>query len=251
MTMIAVTSDLHGILPHVEKIVTSEINALLIGGDICPSTCHFPHFQMNWLKDQFGPWIDTYFPHVPVVMIAGNHDFVFQEYSPKDIMDLLPDNIRYLQDDSVTITSKAVQGVSHNIRIYGTPWTPIYGNWAFMKSEKELQRIFEGIPSSGIDILLSHGPPHGVWDKNIFGESCGSTSLRNKLLYLSDSASASHAKTVPSMMFFGHIHESWSALADSNFYYTTEIKAYNVSALNENYMIRKDWLLFYDIKKYI
>jgi Icc-related predicted phosphoesterase len=64
-----------------------------------------------------------------------------------------------------------------------------------MKSESSLKKKFSLIPND-LDILITHGPEKGCLDKNLYGELCGSTSLREEI-----------AKKNPKIHLCGHIHE--------------------------------------------
>ena len=61
------------------------------------------------------------------VVIAGNHDFCFQE-KPAEARARLTNAI-YLEDSGCEI---------EGLKFYGSPWTPIFFDWAFMLSEPEL-----------------------------------------------------------------------------------------------------------------
>ena len=70
---IAVTSDLHGYLPDIEPC-----EVLFICGDISPLDIqsNIPKMQV-WLRNKFASWINN-LPCNQVLMVAGNHDFIFQ-----------------------------------------------------------------------------------------------------------------------------------------------------------------------------
>jgi Icc-related predicted phosphoesterase len=174
---IIATSDLHGHLPDIP-----ECDLLIIAGDVCPATNHTLQYQYWWLLNIYKPWLGASLAR-DIVWIAGNHDFALQRRSEGFL-----DGFRghYLQDGGVTI-----QG----LKIWGTPWTPTYGMWAFMKPDDELRAKFGPIPK-GLDILISHGPPLGVLDRNADGGLCGSKQLWRKV---------NLAK--PKLHIFGHIHE--------------------------------------------
>ena len=122
------------------------------------------------------------------IFVAGNHDtsierkFVriekFEEYG-----------IIYLENSSVEI---------EGINIWGSPITPTFGEWAFMKARDKLYDVWKSIPSNS-DIVVVHGPPKGVLDfsynrMNVL-ESCGCKALKNRMLEIQ-----------PTLMCFGHIH---------------------------------------------
>jgi len=53
--------------------------------------------------------------------------------------------------------------------------------------------------NAGVDILVTHSPPHGVGDTNSLGLPCGSHALRSLL--------QGKKSQQPSVWVFGHIHE--------------------------------------------
>jgi Icc-related predicted phosphoesterase len=184
-------SDLHGILPAIP-----EADLLLIAGDITPDVYSYPDIewtparQVAWMFTNFKPWLED-IPVKNTVAIAGNHDYIF-EFRKDEFLDDMP--VHYLENSSVTI-----DGVS----IYGAPWTPKFGNWAFMKQEKYLLEQWDKIPLD-TNVLITHGPPFGILDQsNFFGDGmakhAGSGSLRQKLSYGSFGNLKLHV--------FGHIHE--------------------------------------------
>jgi Icc-related predicted phosphoesterase len=49
---------------------------------------------------------------------------------------------------------------------------------------------------TGIDVLITHGPPEGILDRNRMGEPCGCRDLLTQVLDVK-----------PRLHVFGHIHE--------------------------------------------
>lgn len=190
-------SDLHGFLPDIPKC-----DVLLLGGDYCQMRNHDQ--QLRFMLGPFREWlsgIDAKY----IVGIAGNHDFILQSDDIK-LLGHLP--WIYLQDGLVELDG---------IKIYGTPWTKTFCNWAFMKDEGPLKQIFSSIPE-GLDILLTHGPVKGILDRNRDGEECGSYSLYKQVM-----------EVQPLTVVHGHIHEGRGhAQRDSTNFY-------NVSHVNEYY----------------
>ena len=123
------------------------------------------------------------------VYVAGNHDTSIEKklVTKKDFEDY---NIHYLEDDLITL-----QG----LLIYGNPYTPLFGNWAFMKDRVKLDRYWTKAIPGYVDILVTHGPPKGILDKSYSREDvlemCGDKSLLNKVLDVE-----------PKYHLFGHIH---------------------------------------------
>jgi len=176
-------SDNHGNL----KTQVPECDILLHAGD--PFAPRDPFLQKAFIPN-LNNWLDKQ-PAKHKVMIAGNHDLYFEGlYKNKQKPEL---NCHYLLDEGIEI---------EGLKIYGSPWTSIFLNWAFMLSEEKLAIQWSWIPSD-TNILLVHGPPYGILDEcPVFrGERIGhvgSLSLREKIF-----------EVKPKLVVFGHIHESY------------------------------------------
>lgn len=144
---------------------------------------------MDWFSKQ---------PHKYKIMIAGNHDFWFEpghrrNYAlPKgeDPRDIVPDNIIYIEDETVIV---------EGIKIFGSPWTPWFHDWAFngMRGE-EMQKHWDLI-EEGTDIIISHGPPANTYlDRCNSGDKVGCANLARTI-----------ADIQPKICAFGHIHEAY------------------------------------------
>ena len=93
-------SDMHGLLP--DPRVFPEGDVLCIAGDISPLKAQRNLPQMiSWLRKRFINWIEE-LPVKKVFLVAGNHDFVFEnpEFKEEAILSLniLSDKITYLED---------------------------------------------------------------------------------------------------------------------------------------------------------
>lgn len=212
MKIVAV-SDLHGFLPEVP-----QCDLLLLGGDYHPSIRMSYSESKLWYDGNFRFWLeDIYNRGIKVVGVAGNHDFYFER---KDYKKVYPFKWEYLQDSGFEFKG---------VKIWGSPWQPEFGNWAFNGDEGFLKTRWAMIPS-GIDILLLHGPPHGILDYSFFGgENTGSQSLRNEIL----------DRIKPKAVVFGHIHECFGdVLIDG-------ITFANVSYVDEFYTPRNGFTEIY------
>jgi Icc-related predicted phosphoesterase len=158
---VAAISDLHGFLPEIPPC-----DLLLIGGDVCPVHDHDLDFQRRWLETEFAAWLAGR-PADQILGIAGNHDFVAEV--DEELMRSLP--WVYLQDESARIDG---------LTVHGSPWTVTFMEWAFMRGEDELERVWAKIPEH-TDILVTHGPPYGHGDLVINGNRGGSESLLHRL----------------------------------------------------------------------
>ena len=89
----------------------------------------------------------------------------------------------------------------NGFRIFGTPFTPRFFDWAYMRERSELDSVWQSIPDD-IDILITHGPPKGILDVTRDMDSggpvnVGSKSLRRHVL----------ERIKPKIHAFGHIHD--------------------------------------------
>ncbi len=200
---IVMIADTHG--KHKEIGVPSG-DMIIFAGDITS------YGGRKNLKD-FAKWANS-LPHKYKIAIAGNHDFCFQNHPEESAEILSP--ITYLKDSGIEI-----EGIS----IWGTPWTPTFGNWAFMKSEEGLAEIFDKIPK--VDILVSHGPPFDIMDLSEIGnENCGSKSLLKRVWEIK-----------PKIHEFGHIHEGYgSVLWDGVSFFNASVLNFRYGPVNKPYV---------------
>ena len=171
---IVCVSDTHGYHRRTE-IPPGDI--LVHAGDIT---------QHGTLEDVefFNEWLGT-LPHARKVVICGNHDWCFQE-RPAEARARIT-NATYLEDSGCAIAGLA---------FYGSPWTPLFFDWAFMLSEPGLAAKWALIPN-GLDVLVTHGPAHGILDMTNRGEPAGSLTLFDRV-----------REVKPRLHVFGHIHEA-------------------------------------------
>ena len=135
--------------------------------------------------DDFNDWLGS-LPHGNKLLIAGNHDFCFQEQASRARARIT--NAHYLEDDSAIVAG---------VKIYGSPWQPYFGGWAFnLRRGELLAAVWAKIPED-TDILVTHSPPEGILDRNRSGEPCGCRDLLNRV-----------REVRPRLHVFGHIHEA-------------------------------------------
>src|SRR5512135_2235582 len=83
----------------------------------------------------FDEWLGS-LPHRDKVVVAGNHDFLFQT-EPAAARRLLR-NAVYLEDSGVTISG---------VTIWGSPWQPWFMDWAFnLPRGAPLKAVWDRIP---------------------------------------------------------------------------------------------------------
>jgi Icc-related predicted phosphoesterase len=122
------------------------------------------------------------------IFVAGNHDTSIEKnFITKDDFTLL--GIIYLENDWVEI---------EDLKIWGSPITPTFGEWAFMKARNNTHKIWDNIPDD-VDIAIIHGPPATILDLSYNRDNelefCGDTALKKRLM-----------KIQPKLVCFGHIH---------------------------------------------
>jgi Icc-related predicted phosphoesterase len=145
------------------------------------------------------------------IFIAGNHDFYFEKNSNETIQQILPKGVTYLNDTSTII---------NGIKIWGSPITPFFYNWAFNRHRgEEIKKHWDLIPND-IDILITHGPVFKTLDKNVEGDYVGCKDLLGKV-----------QEVKPKVHVCGHIHEAYGMIEKS------AVKFINASLLNELYEV--------------
>ncbi|KAK2764410.1 hypothetical protein FQN54_009104 [Arachnomyces sp. PD_36] len=184
VTTVVCTSDTHNSQPNVP-----EGDVLLHAGDLTQSGSHA---EIQATVD----WLNT-LPHEHKVVIAGNHDvFLDPDYGLSTGTNHKRDTIEwgdvtYLRDRSTTLRCSG----GRKIKIYGSPWTPRCGNWAFQHHRTD--DIWRDTIPSDTDILITHGPPKGYLD---LSNNLGCQFLLEELWRL---------RNKPRLHVFGHIHEGY------------------------------------------
>lgn len=129
------------------------------------------------------------------IFIAGNHDFLFEK-NPSLAESLIPKNCIYLNNSSIEI---------EGIKIWGSPITPRFYDWAFNCDRGEkIKKYWEQIPND-TDILLTHGPAYGILDQVINGLQVGCEELIKVI-----------EKIKPKIHACGHIHEAYGKVTNLN-----------------------------------
>ena len=148
-------------------------------------------------------------PHRYKVFIAGNHDFLFEKESSSEIRKMLPDNLIYLNDSQIVI---------EGIKIWGSPIQPWFYDWAFNRQRGADIKKHWDLIHADTDILITHGPAHGILDLTMDYRNVGCEELIKKI-----------EEIKPKYHICGHIHEAHGVLKNEA---TTFI---NASQLNVHY----------------
>ncbi|KAF7323648.1 Metallophos domain-containing protein [Mycena kentingensis (nom. inval.)] len=196
---------------HSKTFPVPDGDVLLHSGDLT---------RLGTLRDlqQTMEWLYA-LPHAVKIIIAGNRDFSFDRAwydqnweatgrpavwePPGPIFELLKGrraraaNIVYLCDETHTFNAGGREW-----SIYGSPQTPNYRSRAraFGYDAPDAQRILSSFPAT--DILMTHGPPHGILDRTLTGGHAGCPALAERVSELR-----------PRLHVFGHIHDARGAYA--------------------------------------
>lgn len=168
--------------------------------------------------EDFLNWYSKLTQYTYKILIAGNHDFGFQD-NPNKVRELLEKfpNIIYLQDSGVEILG---------VNFWGSPWQPTFFNWAFnLDRGLPLKEKWDLIPSN-TDVLITHGPAKGYGDKVINryspsgGENVGCEDLLQTILEIK-----------PKLFCCGHIHQAQGVEQNEHTTFS------NGAILNEDYLV--------------
>ena len=134
---------------------------------------------------EFDAWLAT-LPHAHKLVIAGNHDTVFQREPAAARAALV--HGAYLQDELYEACG---------LTFFGSPWQPTFLNMAFnLDRGPALAAVWAEIPEH-TDVLLTHGPPAGILDRTFLRRHVGCEDLLARV-----------REVTPALHVFGHIHEA-------------------------------------------
>ena len=89
------------------------------------------------------------------------------------------------------------------LEVWGSPWQPWFHDWAFnLERGAALAEKWAMIPDS-TDLLITHGPPHGILDACFDGRRVGCEELTRAV-----------ERVRPKLHVFGHIHEAYGVVDD-------------------------------------
>lgn len=217
-------SDGHGVLPKIEM----PFDLLLLAGD---NVDLYKQSRQSdsiiWYQSDFVNWVNKLpfkTDKSKVLWIAGNHELGWQKLNTERFK--IADNIKTLTNDRAIYLEDTLY-TFENITIYGTPWCKIFGNWAFLKDNDALIKIYKNIPDN-VDILLTHDAPYGTsdicfdwinWGRTPY--SIGNEPLRDAII-----------EKQPKINLHGHLHS-----ANHNLEKLNDTDVYCISLLNEDYQV--------------
>lgn len=177
-------SDTHGFHYQIPEETFLYVDMVIHSGD-CSNSPYLQESMIEIIK--FLDWYEN----IPVkhkILVAGNHDTAIARKLIKQT-DIEDRGIIYLENDSIVV---------EGLKIWGSPITPTFGNWSFMKARDKTHEVWDTIPLD-TDIVVVHGPPKGIrdlsYDRQNNLEMCGDRALSKRLDIVH-----------PKLMLFGHIH---------------------------------------------
>ncbi len=199
-------SDLHGYKPRLDGG-----GLLIVAGDLTARDKVDEYLEFNkWLSEQ---------KYDRKIVIAGNHDGLIEKginvqtlHNSSNLINPILANRTVFLCDSLY--------VFNNMKIWGSPWTPTFLDWHFMKDRGEpIKQMWDLIPDD-TEILITHGPPFGIQDQVKSPEKfAGCEELRNALNRLKKLK----------LHVFGHVHEGYGKVIVNGVIHV------NASIMDEDY----------------
>jgi hypothetical protein len=151
-----------------------------------------------------------------LLMAVGNHDITldndfyvqygsyFHNQNPQDAaacQKLLEESpsITWLKHESAVIELNSPTGPRTTFKIFGSPFSPSKGMWAFGYGPEEARQIWDRIPLDS-DIVVTHTPPKYHCDESKDRRAAGCEALREALW-----------RVRPRVAVCGHVHEGRGA----------------------------------------
>jgi Icc-related predicted phosphoesterase len=173
------THTYHGLLD-----IPDNIDIVIFSGDC--SNPRDPYLNKPEVEN-FLAWYES-LPIKYKIFVAGNHDTSIEKGFINKL-DFASKGIIYLENNYTEI---------EELKIWGSPITPTFGDWAFMKARHKTHELWQQIPNN-TDIVIIHGPPANVLDLSYNRlnqlEFCGDKALKKRLININ-----------PKLVCFGHIH---------------------------------------------
>ena len=150
------------------------------------------------------------------LILPGNHDITldtdfyaqygsyFHNQEPQDSAECIQllkqsSSIIYLKHEAAIINLSSPSGPRTTFKIFGSPYSPANGMWAFGYGTEEADNIWGRIPLDS-DIVITHTPPKYHCDERKDRRAAGCEGLRNALW-----------RVRPRLAICGHVHEDRGA----------------------------------------
>jgi hypothetical protein len=184
------------------------------------------------------------------ILIAGNHDLALDEnycgrrpflaLTVKDQKDIQEKSgtggesvrdtlLAYMREAGITYLEDEAVMTQGGYKVYGSPWQPAFGDWAFnLPRGPACRSVWDCIPTD-TDILLTHGPPLGHGDVVKKDTRVGCVDL---LDVVTD-------RVKPLYHVFGHVHEGYGVTSNG-----TGTKFVNASTCTQRYRPSNPCIVF-------
>ena len=150
------------------------------------------------------------------LVIAGNHDITldstfYREYGSRfhnqglqdteQCINLLKQSssITYMDHNAQTVHLTKPEGPKTTFKVFGSPYSPSRGLWAFGYAPEDADALWEQIPLDS-DVVITHTPPKFHCDESPSRGSSGCEALRQALWRIR-----------PRLVVCGHVHEARGA----------------------------------------
>lgn len=129
------------------------------------------------------------------------HGLDFHNQNPQDpqaCIDLVKSygSITYLNHQSAAIRLQRADGPRTGFTVFGSPYSPRHGLWAFGYDPSAASKLWQQIPLE-TDVVITHTPPKYHCDEKVTHTAMGCERLREELWRIR-----------PSLAISGHIHEA-------------------------------------------
>src|SRR5687768_17013574 len=133
---IVALSDQHGFLPAIPPC-----DLLIVAGDVCPDayegefTANRPDLQKHWFDREIRPWLAAA-PAKHKLLTWGNHDWCGEacdfhaDFPPAASSETL--QILLAQETTIPRPEGGAP-----LRVWASPWSNMFGFWAFMRAPEE------------------------------------------------------------------------------------------------------------------
>ncbi len=176
-----VISDTHNLHRHYGRAPFNQLpdgDVLIHCGDVTThGTVEELEIFLSWFRSQ---------SHGIKIWVAGNHDRCLEGVDVRQRWNV--PNVIYLEQSGVVIGG---------LRVWGSPYTPDHCDFAFQLGNRATD-YWEQIPL-GTDVLITHGPPHGIQDQGHGEDHAGCPKLLKEVT----------GRVHPKYHLFGHLHESF------------------------------------------
>ena len=121
--------------------------------------------------------------------------------NPQACIDLIKEypSITYLNHESAHVHLKREDGPRTSFKVFGSPFSPAHGLWAFAYPPKQAPFLWDQIPLD-TDIVVTHTPPKYHCDESKHTKASGCKALRETLW-----------RVRPLLAICGHVHEGRGA----------------------------------------